>query len=157
MGLSIPGYPDLPEDAVHEVSAFVLPQARLDFAALTKLLAEQARAHDAEVATHSWPGVVDQVAAYADDWMVEASFQEGDDVLADLRDMAADCYAQHPRAAEMATCRCRVDVWVFDPDVSVAAFDCLDTARECLKAQLGVIVIHPETGESLSPGALPRE
>ena len=56
---------------------------------------------------------------------------------------------EHPRAAEMATCRRRVDVLVADPDVSVAAFDCLDTAREWLEAQPGVIVIHPDTGESL--------
>ena len=63
--------------------------------------------------------------------------------------MAADAFADHPRAAEMGECRRRVEVLVADPAVSVAAFDCLDTAREWLKAQPGVIVIHPDTGESL--------
>jgi hypothetical protein len=147
--LSIPGIPDLPDDANHEVLAFVPPQAGMDFKALTRVLSERARAQNAEFATHSWLGVIDEVAAYEDNWMVVVTFQEGDNVLADARDMAGDCYAEHPRAAEIATSRCRVDVWVDDPGVHVAAFDCLDTVREWLKAQPGVIVIHPDTGESV--------
>ncbi len=143
------GFPSWPEEPVHEVAAFVLAQARLDFALLAQLLSERARARNAQVATDRWRGILDKVAAYADGWMVQISMHEGEDVLADCRDMAADCYAEHPRAAEMATCRCRIDVMVADPALSVAALDCLDTAREWLKAQPGVIAIHPDTGESV--------
>jgi hypothetical protein len=147
--VSVPGYPEFPGEPEHEVLAFVLPQARLAFEAATELLADLARTGGAQFATHEWRGVSDRAAAYGDEWMVEVSAQEGDDVAADLKDMAGDCYAGHPRAAEIAACRRRVDVWVFDPAAHVTAFECLDGVREWLKAQPGVVVIHPDTGEPL--------
>jgi hypothetical protein len=139
--VSTPGIPHWPDEPVHEVIAFVLPQAEMDLAPLAEHLRE--RFPGAGVGTHGRGGQLDQVAVYADGWMVRVYLQEGDDALADSRDMAADAFADHPRAKEMGECRRRVDVLVADPTVSVAAFDCLDTTREWLKAQPGVIVIHP--------------
>ncbi len=150
--VSTPGFPAWPEDADHEVMVFVLPQARIDFGALTKRLRRKARANGAKFATRSWPGVMDKVAVYEDDWILLVTFQEDDQVHADLRDMAGDCYADHPRAAEMATCRCRIDIYL-DPGraVHVAAFTFFDSAIKWLKVQPGIIVIDPETGEDLWP------
>jgi hypothetical protein len=142
-------FPDFPEEADHEVLAFVTPDASIDFADLSKLLHQKAQAHDAKFATYRWAGVIDQVAVYADGWIVLVNFQEDNLVAGDLRDMASRYYGEHPQAAEMARCRCRVDIYVSDPEVHVAAFDCLDTAREWLKAQPGVIAIDPETGEDV--------
>ena len=92
---------------------------------------------------------MDKVAAYVDDWTLLVTFQEDDQVHADLRDMASTCYAGHPRAAEMATCRGRIDIYLVDPAAHVAAFDCLDTVLKWLKAQPAVISLDPETGEEL--------
>jgi hypothetical protein len=44
MGLSTPGLPAFPDDAEHEVMVLRLPQVRIDFAALTKLVTERAQA-----------------------------------------------------------------------------------------------------------------
>ena len=147
--VSTPGFPAWPDNADHKVLAFVSPQTRIDFAALTELMRERARANGARFATDSSSGVIDQVAVFDDKWIVLVTFQENDAVFADLRDMAGHYYGEHPRTSEMATCRCRVDIHVLDPAVHVAAFDCLDTAREWLKSQPGVIAIDPESGEDV--------
>ena len=147
--VSIHGIPPWPDEPGHEAIAFVLPQAVIDLAPLAELLRERTRVQGGEVSTHDRRGQMDVVAAHGDRWMVRVYLQEGNDVLADSRDMAGDCYADHPRAAEMALCARSIDVMAADPSVSVAVFDCLDTAREWLKAHPGVIVIHPDTGEPL--------
>lgn len=107
--VSIAGIPRWPDEPTHEVTAFVLPHAMIDLAPLAELLRERTRFHRAgEVSTHTRAGRLDIVASHGDGWMVQVSIQEGADVLADSRDMAARSYADHPRATEMAACARRI-------------------------------------------------
>jgi hypothetical protein len=149
MGVAWPGIPHWPDEPVAEAAGFVLPEARMDLAPLLDLFRALSGRHGAAVGTHSQDGRLDVVAAHAEDWMVRVYFNEGEDVQNDAQLQAADCYAGHPRAAEIAQCARLVQILVADPDCHVAAFDFLDTAREWLKAQPGVIALHPDTGEPL--------
>jgi hypothetical protein len=154
MSVAWPGIPHWPDEPVSEVYGFVLPDMELDLSKVASIFREtgsgvsvgEYQTND-EVNFRHRPVVSQVVAAFAENWMVRVYLKVG--VLGDAQQMADHCFRNHPQAAEIGTCDRLVDILVADPDCSVAAFDCLDTAREWLKGQPGVIVLHPDSGEPL--------
>ena len=137
-GVLLPGIPHWPDEPVFEAVAFVTPTAELDFSRVAELLR-----HAAPDASHGrYVGEGRQViAAWAAGWMVRVSLACG--ILASARAMAEDCYAAHPRAADIAVSDRWVEVQVADPAGTVAAFECQDAVREWLGSLSGVALIAP--------------
>jgi hypothetical protein len=151
MSVAWPSIPHWPDEPASEAFGFVLPGADIDLAGVAEVLRRtgsgRRKGSEVSVAEYRSSTWVDVVAAFAKGWMVRVYLKDG--ILSDARDMAGDCFRDHPRAADIATCDRLVDIMVADPGGHRAAFDCLDAAREWLKEQPGVIALDPGTGEPL--------
>jgi hypothetical protein len=143
MSVAWPGIPHWPDEPTSEAYGFVLPGGDIDLADVAETL--RRTVSGVSVGENRSGGRVEVVAAFAKSWMIRVYLKGG--VLDEARDMAGDCFRNHPRAAEIATCDRLVDIMISDPHCTPAAFDCLDIACEWLKAQPRVIVLHPDTGE----------
>jgi hypothetical protein len=144
MGVTWPGIPHWPDEPSSEVYGFVPPGADIDLSGAAESLRRALPGVSIEV--HRSAGVVNVVAAFADDWMVRVYRKEG--VRGDALEMVRGGFLRdHPNATEIITCDRLVDVMIADPQVSVTAFEALEAARGWLLSQAGVIVVHPDTGE----------
>jgi hypothetical protein len=85
----------------------------------------------------------------ATDWTIDVYLRDDSSSRADSQDMLRNAYAESPGVSVLGPAPRRIEVWERDPAITVRCFEVLDTMREELKKCPGVVLLHPDTGESL--------